>query len=130
MNTEALLELAKTVRKNAYAPYSKYMVGAAVLGSNGKVYLGVNVENSSFGLTICAERNAIAAMIADGCQTFALCVVVTEDGGTPCGACRQVLREFVQQPDEASVHVSNPQGNLTSYSVNELLPNSFQFPKL
>jgi cytidine deaminase len=56
--------------------------------------------------------------------------VVTEDGGTPCGACRQVLREFVQQPDEASVHVSNAQGNLTSYSVNELLPNSFQFPKL
>ena len=95
--TESLIEAAQTVRTNAYAPYSVYPVGAAVLGSDGAIYTGCNVENISFGLTMCAERVAIGAMIAAGCRKVTEVAIATRDGGSPCGMCRQTLAEFTSQ---------------------------------
>jgi cytidine deaminase len=91
-----LLMLAAQVRERAYAPYSNYKVGAAVLGKSGKTYLGCNVENASYGLTVCAERNAIFKGISEGEKEFTAIAVVTPNGGSPCGACRQVEFEFMQ----------------------------------
>lgn len=91
---DELIEAARAVRANAYAPYSNFQVGAAVLGANGQIYTGVNIENASFGLTVCAERNAIGKMVGDGETKATAVVVATSNGVTPCGACRQVLLEF------------------------------------
>lgn len=122
-NFDELLRAAQASRTRAYVPYSKYAVGAAVLGSDGKIYSGCNVENASYGLTICAERNAIAAMVAAGCTSIEAVAVVTADGGTPCGACRQVLSEFAV--GETTVVCA---GDTSShqFSVAELLPSSFK----
>lgn len=121
---ENLIEQARKSRANAYAPYSVYHVGAAVLGANGRVYTGCNVENLSYGLTVCAERNAVAAMIADGCREISAVAVVTRDGGTPCGACRQVLREFAPKPDEVQVICVGDEGRV-DYNLAELFPAGF-----
>lgn len=96
----SLLPIAWEVRNRAYAPYSKFQVGAALLGTDGLIYRGCNVENLSFGLTICAERNAIAQAIAAGCRSFTALVVVadTREPVSPCGACRQVMAEFGDFP--------------------------------
>lgn len=96
MNWNLLIKEAKKVRKNAYTPYSKFKVGAAVVCSSGKIYTGCNVENASFGLTICAERNAIASAVASGEKKItAIAIVADTDILTPpCGACRQVIYEF------------------------------------
>jgi cytidine deaminase len=96
----ALLPAAWAVRDRAYAPYSKFHVGAALLGEDGVIYQGCNVENLSFGLTICAERNAVAQAIAAGCRKFTALVVVadTREPISPCGACRQVMAEFGDFP--------------------------------
>lgn len=93
---EDLVQQAKRARKRAYAPYSGYQVGAAVLGKSGKIYWGVNVENSSYGLSICAERAAIFAGVASGETSFEVIAVVAdgEEVPSPCGACRQVMEEF------------------------------------
>ena len=93
---QALAKAAREFRRKAYAPYSGYKVGAAVLGSNGKVYGGCNVENASYGLTVCAERVAIGAAVADGERKPLAIAVATgdRDPATPCGACRQLLVEF------------------------------------
>lgn len=91
---ETLCEMAQQVRERAYAPYSKFLVGAALLGDDGVIYTGVNLENASFGLTVCAERNAIAQMVGAGTRRFVAAAVATSNGVTPCGACRQVLAEF------------------------------------
>jgi cytidine deaminase len=95
---ERLLASARGARGNAYAPYSKYRVGAAVLTRGGRTFEGCNVENASFGATICAERSAIAAMVAAGQRHLVACAVVTggPPAGTPCGICRQVLSEFAR----------------------------------
>ena len=94
MTPEELIDLAKQARKQAYVPYSHYKVGAALLGKSGKVYTGCNVENASYGHTVCAERTAVLKAVSEGEREFEAVAVVTKNGGSPCGACRQVLSEF------------------------------------
>ena len=117
-----LVEIANTVQTQAYAPYSRYRVGSAILGANGKIYAGCNVENASYGLTICAERNAVCQMVADGCQEIHAVIVKTSNGGSPCGACRQVLAEF--GTDFPVIFVDEAQ-NRTTTTMKKLLPSGF-----
>src|SRR4051794_33319409 len=98
LNLNRLLRRALQVRERAYAPYSGYQVGAAIMSATGKIYTGCNVENASYGLTVCAERNAIFKAISEGEREFVAIAVVTANGGSPCGACRQVIFEFMH-PD-------------------------------
>lgn len=120
-----LVGAAKEVRERAYAPYSHFQVGAALLGSNGKVYAGCNVENASYGLGICAERNAVARAVADGASRVVAVAVVT--GGAiatpPCGACRQVLAEF--GPSEVPIRMETLSGVSLEQTLGELLPHAF-----
>ncbi|MDR2137176.1 MAG: cytidine deaminase [Synergistaceae bacterium] len=121
---ETLLQRARTAAERAYAPYSRFKVGAALLTSDGSVVLGCNVENASYGMTSCAERNAVASMIAMGHLDPVAIAVVGGKSGTPCppcGACRQVLAEF--NPDMMVV-LESP-NKIIIMSVNELLPLSF-----
>ena len=120
----ALIQAAEEVRANAYAPYSVYRVGAAVLDEKGRIHVGVNVENVSFGLTVCAERNAIASMAASGGKEIKAVAVVTDDGGTPCGACRQVLSEFAPNPSEVWVFGHSAKNNWQA-RLSDLLPSGF-----
>lgn len=117
-----LISAAADARGRAYAPYSHFAVGAALLASDGQVYTGCNVENASYGLTICAERNAIAHAVAAGQRAFTAIAVVTENGVTPCGACRQVLAEFNPQ---LLVILADIAGNQRRYRLSELLPAAF-----
>lgn len=118
-----LLAAALAARENAYAPYSKFKVGAAVETADGHIFTGCNVENVSYGLTCCAERNAVFAAIGSGARSFkALCVVAdTEEPVAPCGACRQVLAEF---PFEKII-LANCKGLTKVMTVAELLPYGF-----
>lgn len=120
---ENLIALALEARKKAYAPYSHFPVGAALLAESGQVYVGCNVENASYGLAICAERVALFKAVAAGERRFKALAVVTETMATPCGACRQVLAEFGE--DELPVIVANPEGQVVVYTLGELLPASF-----
>jgi cytidine deaminase len=115
---------AERVLESAYAPYSGFRVGAAILASNGRIYSGCNVENASYGLTICAERNAIFRAVADGQTSIEALVVVSTSGSIayPCGACRQVLREFT---DDAQIFIFPASGAPLRTNIGELLPNSF-----
>lgn len=126
-NLEQLFQLALTTRKRAYAPYSGFLVGAVIVGSTGEVFAGCNVENSSYGGAICAERNAICAMVAAGVQSFTELLVVTDtpDGCAPCGICRQVLSEFAKDRHAVKIHIANLKGVTKTYSLDELLPNAF-----
>lgn len=119
-----LFESALRARENAYCPYSAYQVGSAIRGENGRIYVGCNVENISFGATICAERMAIGAMMVDGCAKFSEVMVVTKDGGTPCGMCLQVLFELAAEG--AVVHVATPAGVRASFPLASLMPQAFQ----
>lgn len=125
MMVDELIAAAQSVRANAHAPYSNYCVGAAVFGENGKIYAGCNVENASYGLTICAERNAIGQMVADGCTTIEAVVVVTSNGGSPCGACRQVLSEFIDEFGDAVVYLFAEDEMVKETTVLDLLPRAF-----
>lgn len=120
-----LFDAALAVRQNAYCPYSKYRVGCALRGVDGQIYVGCNVENISFGLTICAERNALASMVANGCTKFTEAVVITKDGGTPCGACRQCLFEFADDPASVRIECSKDTGEKIVYTLVELIPHGF-----
>lgn len=118
-----LVDAALSAREHAYAPYSEYRVGAAVLTASGAIHRGCNVENVSYGLTICAERNAIGTAVASGDQQFEVIVICTEDGGTPCGACRQVIGEF----GNVRVVTINARGQVVlDTSMQQLLPNAFR----
>lgn len=118
----SLIQTALDIRANAYAPYSNYAVGAAVLGSNGVIYSGTNVENASYGLAICAERNAIFKMVADGEQKALAVAVATENAGSPCGACRQVLVEFAA---DIPVMMVDAAGEGRETTLHTLLPDHF-----
>ncbi len=119
-----LRDAAKKVSENAYCPYSHFPVGAAVLAENGEIYTGCNVENSSYGLTSCAERNAIFNAVAHGVKKIIAVALYTQtDSHTmPCGACRQVIYEFNNKADVFSFSSSN---EMTSLPIYELLPKAF-----
>ncbi len=123
VNFDELVQQATEVRERAYAPYSHYPVGAALLGKSGRVYTGCNVENSSFGLTVCAERTAILKAVSEGEREFQAIAVVTSNGGSPCGACRQVLFEFL--PPEAPIVISDTNGKREVHALGELLAFGF-----
>jgi cytidine deaminase len=121
-----LIEKAADVRLRAHAPYSNFLVGAAILGEDGLIYTGCNVENLSFGATICAERSAICAMIASGCKRIRAAAVVSLGGVTPCGMCRQVLIEFWDKALEVPIFCADLEGNVKQFSLRELLPAAFE----
>jgi cytidine deaminase len=117
-----LVARAIEARKNAYAPYSNYQVGAALLARSGKVYTGCNVENAVYPLTICAERAAVVKAVSEGERSFVAIAVASENGGSPCGSCRQVLREF---GEKTVVLIADTTGDYRETSVADLLPDSF-----
>jgi cytidine deaminase len=122
MTPEELIDTAKKARKRAYAPYSHYKVGAALLGKSGKVYTGCNVENASYGHTVCAERTAVLKAVSEGEREFEAVAVVTKNGGSPCGACRQVLSEFAPA---LTVYIADKDGEYRTTTLKKLLPDSF-----
>jgi cytidine deaminase len=119
-----LIEVAIHARRWAYVPYSHYAVGAALLTASGKIYEGVNIENAAYPVTICAERVAVFKAVSEGERQFTAIAVVTSNGGTPCGSCRQVLAEFGL---DTVVWIADEEGRLVmETSVGELLPGAFQ----
>ncbi|MCS6866138.1 MAG: cytidine deaminase [Gemmataceae bacterium] len=122
--TDRLLAAARAARTQAFAPYSQFAVGAALESADGQIFPGCNVESASYGLTICAERNALFRAICDGARSFVRIVVVTdtETPTPPCGACRQLLWEFAP---EAEVLLVNLRGDMVQYTVRELMPGAF-----
>jgi len=127
-NTDNLIQSALLAYKKAYAPYSNYAVGAAVLGDNGIIYSGCNVENAVYPLTICAERVAIMKAVSEGANRIEAVAVVTKNGGSPCGSCRQVMREFAE--DSLPVFIANLEGQYEIHTLGQLLPNSFSAKNL
>lgn len=123
----ALLKAARAVRRRAFAPYSAFAVGAAVLDQAGRIHVGCNVENASYGLTVCAERNAVAAAVAAGARSIRAVAVVTAaaPAASPCGACRQVLAEFATA--DTPVLLAGPRGPAAQHSLGALLPQTFTF---
>lgn len=126
MTYEELMSKAVEISQNAYAPYSKFPVGACVLMESGNTYCGCNFENSSFGMTICAERNAIGTAVANGERKIKAIAIYSpnQDNCTPCGACRQVLHEFCDRDEEIDVIVQINK-ELKVYTLAHLLPESF-----
>lgn len=120
---QALIQAAISVRHWAYVPYSHYPVGAAVLTSSGRIYDGINVESAAFPTTMCAERVAIFKAVSEGEREFDAIAVVTENAGSPCGSCRQVMAEFGL---ETLVLIADTEGNIrVETTVSELLPGAF-----
>src|SRR5512139_3528135 len=120
---QSLIGLANTARQRAYVPYSKYRVGAALRTKSGRIFTGVNVENAAYPHTMCAERVAIFKAVSEGEMEFEVIAVVTDNGGSPCGGCRQVLAEFGL---ETLVLIANGDGeSLKEMTVCDLLPEAF-----
>ena len=119
-----LIEKAKEARKNAYAPYSKFKVGAALLGKSGKIYTGCNVENATYGATICAERTALVKAISEGERKFTKIAIVAsmKEPCPPCGICRQMLYEFAPN---LGIIMTNLRGKTKIMKIKDLLPNAF-----
>jgi cytidine deaminase len=121
---DELILRAGDARKHAYAPYSNYAVGAALRTKGGKIYTGANVENAAYPLSICAEVAAVVKAVSDGEREFEAMAVVTKNGGSPCGACRQVMAEFGL---ETMVFIADGSGRLVqTTTVGTLLPDAFQ----
>jgi len=118
-----LIEAAMQARDWAYAPYSHYRVGAALLTASGKIYEGVNIENAAFSATVCAERVAIFKAVSEGERDFVAIAVATRDGGAPCGVCRQVMSEFGQQT--IVLMVDDSARLVGEAPLAELLPGAF-----
>lgn len=120
---QSLIDLANEARRRAYAPYSNYPVGSALRTKNGRLYTGVNVENAAYPQTMCAERIAIFKAVSEGEKEFEVIAVVTNNGGSPCGGCRQVMAEFGL---DTIVLMANGNGDLVKETtVNDLLPEAF-----
>lgn len=120
---QSLIDLANEARRRAYAPYSKYPVGAALRTKTGRLFTGVNVENAAYPMTICAERVAIFKAVSEGETEFEVIAVVTNTGGSPCGGCRQVMAEFGL---DTIVLIADGEGKLQKVlTVAELLPEAF-----
>ena len=120
---QSLIDLANEARRRAYAPYSNYPVGAALRTKSGRIYTGVNVENAAYPQTMCAERIAIFKAVSEGEQEFEVIAVVTNNGGSPCGGCRQVMAEFGL---DTIVLIADGNGKLQKeMTVAELLPEAF-----
>jgi cytidine deaminase len=119
-----LVKHAMAAKKQAYAPYSKFRVGAALLATSGRIYTGCNIESSSYGLTICAERTAIFKAISEGERNFKAITVVSDDTDftPPCGACRQVLLDLAGNIDFV---MANPQGRIKRMKMKDFLPHAF-----
>jgi cytidine deaminase len=120
---QALIDLASEARRRAYAPYSNYAVGAALRTKSGRLYTGVNIENAAYPHTMCAERVAMFKAVSEGETEFEVIAVVTNNGGSPCGGCRQVMAEFGL---DTLVLIADGEGNLQKVlTVSELLPEAF-----
>ncbi len=119
-----LFDAALKVRENSYSPYSRFKVGAAVQTSSGKIFAGTNVENSSFGATVCAERIAIFKAVSEGERSIDRIVLVTDlvKPAAPCGICRQVMSEF---NSHLEIYLCNTKGDCVKYNLQELLPEQF-----
>jgi cytidine deaminase len=120
-----LVALAAEARQKAYAPYSEFLVGAALLGRSGRVYTGCNVENAAYPMTTCAERTSIVKAVSEGEREFEGIAVVTATGATPCGSCRQILREFGGPEGNLRVIVADTAGEVRTFTIDELLPEGF-----
>ena len=122
---DALFEAARAVQAKAYAPYSRFKVGAAIVTPDGQVFTGCNVENAAYPVGTCAEAGAISAMLAAGESRIAEIVVMGEGENlvTPCGGCRQRIREFAA--GDTPIHIAGPEGIRKSFTLEELLPFSF-----
>lgn len=121
---EDLVGLAREAMESAYAPYSKFMVGAAAAADTGRIFTGVNVENASYGLTVCAERVAVLKAVSEGERRIVKIAVVSSSGEItyPCGACRQTLREFSK---DAVIVLAGASGGMERHTLSKLLPHSF-----
>ncbi len=120
---QALIDLANEARRRAYVPYSNYPVGAALRTKSGRLYTGVNIENAAYPQTMCAERVAIFKAVSEGETEFEVIAVVTNNGGSPCGGCRQVMAEFGL---DTLVLIADGEGKLQKVlTVSELLPEAF-----
>jgi len=127
-SADELIALALEAREHAYAPYSNYNVGCALVTADGSVFTGANVENASYGLCICAERIAIGAAVCSGHRELSAVVVVTQSSppAAPCGMCRQSLNEFSSAPETLQIILVNPQGERRDFNLAELLPHGFR----
>lgn len=123
-----LVERAVTAAENSHSPYSKFRVGAALLGKNGELFVGTNVENASYGLTICAERSAFFTAVTAGCKEFsAIAIVATGDTPPPpCGACRQVMAEFCAGNFKVILAAIDKPNDIQTYTLDDLLPHRFE----
>ncbi|MCJ7802307.1 MAG: cytidine deaminase, partial [Candidatus Marinimicrobia bacterium] len=119
---EKLINAARLAKKNSYSPYSKYRVGAAVLTDDDTIISGCNVESSSYSLTCCAERTALFSAISSGHNKFKALAVITKDGGTPCGACRQVIWDLC---GDIPIYIADENGNVDETTSKALLPKAF-----
>lgn len=122
MTQDELIVSATAARERAYAPYSHFKVGAALLGKSGRVYMGCNVENAAYGPSMCAERTAVSKAVSEGEREFDAIAVVTKNGVFPCDTCRQVMIEFA--PD-MTVIISDTHGNVHVTTIRDLLPEGF-----
>jgi len=125
---ERLFESARDVATRAYAPYSNFHVGAALLTKEGRIITGCNVENSSFGVTICAERTAATRAVASGLREWTAIAIVSPTGVSPCGACRQFLAEFAPQLSVWFGHLDPSKPTVGPVSMEQLLPAAMKFP--
>ncbi|NLV36309.1 MAG: cytidine deaminase [Clostridiaceae bacterium] len=128
MSYQELVLKAMEARRNSYSPYSNFRVGAALLCADSRLYTGVNIENASYGLSVCAERTAIFKAVSEGAKKFNALAVACDtdsfDTAFPCGACRQVMAEFMD--DETDIIVSIKSGEHRVYKLKDLLPNAFR----